>query len=119
MAAETVSKSARAMGRPNAQPLCQQTVVSAIQRDRLGIIQLSCPAVVVLEDDLRVRVGDQSFSSQLLCVLFFLVCVPNQSLWTLMGAGVSRLFAKPAHRHAFNYTMAGLLLISLVGFYVQ
>lgn len=64
---------------------------------------------------------EEGFFAQvlLICLLFVAVCIPNQSLWTLVGAGDSRLFAKPAHRHAFNLPMAGLLVVSLAGFYVQ
>jgi threonine/homoserine/homoserine lactone efflux protein len=50
----------------------------------------------------------------LLAVIFFLVCVPSVTLWTLIGAGVARLFRTERAIRLFNWAMAVLLVASLV-----
>jgi len=46
--------------------------------------------------------------------VFALVCIPCVSVWTVLGQQVRRLLTNPARLRAFNWTMAGLLVASLV-----
>ena len=50
----------------------------------------------------------------LLALIFFLMCVPSVTLWTLIGAGVARLFRTARAIRLFNWAMAVLLVASLV-----
>ncbi|WP_071797735.1 LysE family translocator [Natronohydrobacter thiooxidans] len=45
--------------------------------------------------------------------VFVLVNFPSVSVWALAGVGLRRLLQRPDLLRAFNYTMAGLLVLSL------
>ena len=46
--------------------------------------------------------------------VFALVNLPSVSVWTLAGRGLRRWLTSPARLTAFNWTMAGLLVVSLI-----
>lgn len=50
----------------------------------------------------------------LIAAMFGLVCVPANSVWILLGQELRRLMHRPGLLRAFNWTMAALLLASLV-----
>lgn len=60
--------------------------------------------------------GDEPISRQLLRLgLIFLACgMPCLMVWALVGSGAGRLLRSPARLRAFNMTMAGLLLLSVL-----
>lgn len=47
-------------------------------------------------------------------VVFSLVNLPTVSLWALMGQGMRRWLDRPSRLRAFNWTMAALLVLSLL-----
>jgi threonine/homoserine/homoserine lactone efflux protein len=47
-------------------------------------------------------------------VVFAAVNLPSVSLWTVAGEQLRRFLTKPARLRAFNWAMAGLLVVSLV-----
>lgn len=49
----------------------------------------------------------------LVALVFGAVNLPSVSVWTLVGQGLRRWLADPARLRAFNWTMAGLLVLSL------
>ncbi|ROS05448.1 threonine/homoserine/homoserine lactone efflux protein [Sinobacterium caligoides] len=46
-------------------------------------------------------------------IVFGLVCLPSNLAWTLLGEKIKQLLSSIHRRRLFNYTMAGLLLLSL------
>jgi len=46
-------------------------------------------------------------------LIFGAINLPTVSTWTLLGQAITRVLHRPSHRHAFNLTMAALLLASL------
>jgi len=50
----------------------------------------------------------------MLTVMFIVVNIPVGMVWTLFGVRLRTWLADDAHRRAFNYVMAGLLVLSLV-----
>lgn len=50
----------------------------------------------------------------LLAVAFAIVNLPSISIWAACGLGVRRLLSKPIVLRAFNWTMAALLVVSIV-----
>ncbi|WP_428927644.1 LysE family translocator [Marinibacterium sp. SX1] len=50
----------------------------------------------------------------LVALVFGLVNLPSVSTWTLAGQQLARLLTSPARLRAFNWTMAGLLVASLI-----
>lgn len=48
-------------------------------------------------------------------LVFFLMTWPSAGGWLLFGTALQRLFANPAYRRIFNYSMAVLLLLSVSG----
>lgn len=58
---------------------------------------------------------DRSLGTVLvIAVMFGLVCIPANSIWILLGQEVRRLLRRPRLLRAFNWTMAALLIGSLV-----
>lgn len=49
-----------------------------------------------------------------LAAIFALVSVPSNLAWAALGAGTSRLLRTPRALRAFNWVMAGLLVLSLL-----
>lgn len=49
----------------------------------------------------------------LVALVFGAVNLPSVSVWTLVGQGLRRWLGDPARLRAFNWTMAGLLVLSL------
>ena len=47
-------------------------------------------------------------------VVFASVNLPSVSLWAFAGVKIRRLLSSPARLRAFNWTMAGLLVLSLI-----
>ncbi|MGB7318506.1 MAG: LysE family translocator [Planktotalea sp.] len=63
---------------------------------------------------ISVYMPDQSTGSVLIVALAFgLVNLPCVSSWTLMGQQMARFLTSAARLHAFNWTMAALLVASL------
>lgn len=58
--------------------------------------------------------GDVVHQALRLGLVFFVVSWPATALWAGMGAGTARLLRSPRRLRLFNYTMAGLLILSLV-----
>jgi threonine/homoserine/homoserine lactone efflux protein len=50
----------------------------------------------------------------LIAAVFIVTCFPSLALWALFGAGLGHWLESPRARRAFNWTMAGLLVLSLV-----
>ena len=50
----------------------------------------------------------------LIAAMFGLVCLPANSIWILLGQEVRRLLHRPGLLRAFNWTMAALLVASLI-----
>jgi threonine/homoserine/homoserine lactone efflux protein len=50
----------------------------------------------------------------LLAVVFFIVSWPASAIWIGLGAGAARMLGSPARLRAFNWLMAGLLVLSLL-----
>jgi threonine/homoserine/homoserine lactone efflux protein len=46
-------------------------------------------------------------------LIFGLVNLPSVTLWTVLGQQMARLLTNPARLRAFNWSMAGLLVVSL------
>jgi threonine/homoserine/homoserine lactone efflux protein len=57
-----------------------------------------------------------SFSSEMgiLITVFLLVSIGATSSWCLFGTAISKIFTTTAKLRAFNITMAGLLILSLI-----
>ncbi len=49
----------------------------------------------------------------LVALIFGAVNIPSVSTWTVLGQQMARLLRSPRHLTAFNWTMAGLLVLSL------
>jgi threonine/homoserine/homoserine lactone efflux protein len=47
-------------------------------------------------------------------LVFALINLPSVSVWTVMGQQMRRVLSSPARLRAFNWSMAGLLVLSLV-----
>lgn len=63
---------------------------------------------------IAVYTADQSLRSVLLVALAFgLVNLPSVSSWTVLGQQMARFLTSPARLRLFNWTMAGLLVLSL------
>ncbi len=64
---------------------------------------------------------DQSLREQLVRItIIFLICgMPCLLVWALIGSGAGRLLHSPARFRAFNLTMAGLLLLSVIPVLVE
>ena len=60
--------------------------------------------------------GEQVVLAQALALgtLFFVISMPTTALWTSIGAGTARLLHTPRARRWFNWSMAGLLIASLL-----
>ena len=64
---------------------------------------------------ITVYAADRSLAGILLVSLVFgLVNLPSISLWTIMGEQMRRILKNPTRLRAFNWTMAGLLVASLI-----
>lgn len=50
----------------------------------------------------------------LIAVMFIVTCFPSLALWALFGAGLGHWLENPRARAAFNWSMAALLVLSLV-----
>lgn len=50
----------------------------------------------------------------LLAGVFFTVSWPATATWVMLGAGAARLLRTPSRLRAFNWAMAGLLVISVI-----
>ena len=63
---------------------------------------------------IAVYTADQSLRSVVLVALVFgLVNLPSVSVWTVMGQQMARFLTSPSRLRLFNWTMAGLLVLSL------
>jgi threonine/homoserine/homoserine lactone efflux protein len=54
------------------------------------------------------------WSYLLVAVVFAMVNLPSVSLWAYAGQKVRRFLSSPGRLRAFNWTMAGLLILSLI-----
>lgn len=64
---------------------------------------------------ITVYAADRSILAILLvAAMFAAVCVPCLSVWTLLGQEMRRFLTNPARLRAFNWTMAALLVASLL-----
>jgi len=54
------------------------------------------------------------FSVLLIAFVFICINVPTVSFWTVAGKQLQKRLTKPNHLKAFNYSMAGLLIGSMV-----
>jgi threonine/homoserine/homoserine lactone efflux protein len=50
----------------------------------------------------------------LIALIFIVTCFPSLALWALFGAGLGHWLENPRARAIFNWSMAGLLVLSLV-----
>lgn len=58
--------------------------------------------------------GNLVFEASVIALVFAAVSLPCLLVWAAMGAGIGRFLESPRARLAFNLTMAGLLVLSLV-----
>ena len=58
--------------------------------------------------------GDVLWESAVIALVLAMGCLISVMLWGGFGAAIGRFLARPTARLAFNYTMAGLLVLSLV-----
>ncbi|MEO1745409.1 MAG: LysE family translocator [Pseudomonadota bacterium] len=58
--------------------------------------------------------GDTAFAMMLVAVTFASINLPSVSVWTVLGQQMRRFLTNPARLRAFNWTMAALLVGSLV-----
>jgi threonine/homoserine/homoserine lactone efflux protein len=58
--------------------------------------------------------GNVLAEAALLAAVFFIVSWPASAIWVSLGAGAARLLRSPSRIRAFNWLMAGLLILSLV-----
>ncbi|EAQ03058.1 transporter, LysE family protein [Pseudooceanicola batsensis HTCC2597] len=64
---------------------------------------------------ITVYAADQSLLAiTVVAAMFALVCIPCVSVWTVLGQQMRRVLTNPARLRVFNWTMAGLLVASLV-----
>lgn len=57
--------------------------------------------------------GDGLWGVVAVAAIFAATNLPSISVWTVMGQGLRRALTHPGRLRAFNWTMAGLLLLSL------
>lgn len=58
--------------------------------------------------------GDVTLEVALIALAFFLIGWPSTTSWTLAGAAIRRWLTNPTRLRLFNYTMAGLLIASML-----
>lgn len=58
--------------------------------------------------------GDLLTEVLIMSVVFMLITVPSVSTWTFFGTVIARYLHSPKHLRVFNWSMAGLLILSLV-----
>lgn len=58
--------------------------------------------------------GDLLTEVVIMSVIFLLVTLPSVSLWAFFGAIIARYLHNPRRLRAFNWSMAGLLVLSLI-----
>ncbi|MCW8916074.1 MAG: LysE family translocator [Magnetovibrio sp.] len=58
--------------------------------------------------------GDLLFEVMMMSLIFMLVTIPSASTWAMFGIVIRRFLQTPKRLRAFNWSMAGLLMISLV-----
>ena len=64
---------------------------------------------------ITVYAADRSFwAIAVVGLTFFAVCIPCVSVWTVLGQQMRRFLTNPKRLRAFNWTMAALLVVSLV-----
>lgn len=54
----------------------------------------------------------------IISAVFGVICLPSVSAWALFGEAAARLLKTPASLRLFNYTMAGLLVLSIVTIFI-
>jgi threonine/homoserine/homoserine lactone efflux protein len=60
-------------------------------------------------------VGEGGFGAVLtIAVVFAAINLPSVSLWAALGEVMRRWLQSPSRLRAFNWTMAGLLVVSLI-----
>jgi threonine/homoserine/homoserine lactone efflux protein len=57
--------------------------------------------------------SQQIESIAIVALVFGLVNLPSVSLWVVLGQQLSKILSSHSRLRAFNFTMAGLLLMSL------
>lgn len=58
--------------------------------------------------------GNHLVEVAIIAFAFALVCFPACSSWCLFGTVIAQYLDRPAWRHRFNYTMATLLVVSVI-----
>jgi len=58
--------------------------------------------------------GDLLLEVMLMSFIFLLVTFPSATTWTFFGTVIARYLHTPVRLRAFNWSMAGLLLLSLI-----
>lgn len=58
--------------------------------------------------------GTEVWAVVLVALIFGAINLPSVSTWTLLGQAMARLLQQPRHLRLFNWTMAGLLIASLI-----
>jgi threonine/homoserine/homoserine lactone efflux protein len=59
-------------------------------------------------------VGDMPRETAAIAAVLAAACLASAAVWAAFGAAIGRFLAAPRLRRAFNWTMAGLLVLSLV-----
>ena len=58
--------------------------------------------------------GRDIWAVGLVALIFGIINLPSVSVWTVLGQQLRRILKSPTHLRAFNWTMAALLILSLV-----
>ena len=58
--------------------------------------------------------GDVVWETAVIAAVLAAACLVSVAIWAGFGAGIGRLLADPRARKAFNWSMAGLLVLSLL-----
>ena len=58
--------------------------------------------------------GDMVWESSTIALVLAIACLLSCVIWAGCGVAISRFLARPGARRSFNYTMAGLLVLSLI-----
>jgi threonine/homoserine/homoserine lactone efflux protein len=61
-----------------------------------------------------IGLGSEALAALVVAVVFAAVNLPSVSVWTLAGEALRGLLRNPVHLRRFNWTMAALLVLSLI-----
>ena len=63
--------------------------------------------------------GDVLLQTSVIAGVLAAACLASVVIWAAFGAAIGRLLHHPRARRTFNWTMAGLLVLSLIPVFLQ